>query len=214
MGVDAADVQPWHLVRQGVLAVMQQQHRPGIRQDVLLTLQRMARLQRQVHRAAAQDRQDSRIQRTAFGQADPDDDQALMLLQQRSQALLDGAAVGVQLAIVEGGAIDAQGRTVSILDALLLQPFDHRRLRKLLQSWVGGGIEAMHEREAIKEPQTLDALEANRFGGFGEPKIVGIARVATDQQRHVVNQCCHGLPTQRLAVTRRFIGDGYTGQQR
>ncbi|MNY27692.1 hypothetical protein D3C86_1616170 [compost metagenome] len=137
-----------------------------------------------------------------------------MLLQQRSQTLLDGAAVGVQLAIVEGVAVDAQGRMVGTLDALLFQPLDHRCLRELLQSSVGGGIEAMHEREAVQEPQALDALEANRYGGFGEPKIVGIARVATDQQRHVVNQCCHGLHTQRLAVARRFIGNGYTGQQR
>ncbi|MNZ82778.1 hypothetical protein D3C78_1014850 [compost metagenome] len=137
-----------------------------------------------------------------------------MLIQKRLQTLLDGAAVGVQLAIVEGVAVDAQGRMVGTLDALLLQPLDHRRLRELLQSWVGGGIEAMHERKAVQKPQAFDALEAGRYGGFGVLKIIGIARVAADQQRHVVNQCCHGLHTQRLAVTRLFIGDGYTAQQR
>ena len=84
-----------------MLPVMQQQDRAGVRQDVLLTLQRMARLQWQIHSAATEDRQNSRVQRAAFGQADTHHNGARMPTQQRLQTLGDGSAVVMQLAVIE-----------------------------------------------------------------------------------------------------------------
>ena len=176
--VDAADVESRHLRRERMLTVMQQQHCPGVFQNVLLTLQRMARLQRQVHRAAAENRQNPRIQRAAFWQADPDHQRPVMLIEQRLQTLLDGAAVGVQLPIAQGRAGNVQRGSFGALDEALLKALDHRDLASCQQRGCRREIEPMEERQALQKEQVFHVLEASGSSRVGEQKIVGIARVS------------------------------------
>ncbi len=57
---------------QWMRAIVQQQHRSRVLQDVLLTLHRLAGVKRQINRAAAKNRQDARVQLGRLGQADTD----------------------------------------------------------------------------------------------------------------------------------------------
>ncbi|MNI02225.1 hypothetical protein D3C73_550910 [compost metagenome] len=164
--VDRIDVQTGHLAGEWMIAVMQQKHSTGVLQDVLLTLQRMTRLQRQIHRTGAQNRQNARIQRAAFRQADTDDACTLMRCKQRLQFLSDGPAVSMQLTISERSAGDAQRGPVGRLKETVLQAFDHWHLCKLLQTLIRGGIEPMDEGEALKKQQALHLLERRERGRF------------------------------------------------
>ncbi|MNF70862.1 hypothetical protein D3C84_527920 [compost metagenome] len=165
---DRADVQAEHLGCKRMLPVVQQQHRTGIRQNVVLTLQRMARLQRQIHRAAAENRQNPRIQRTAFRQANADHPRPVELFEHWLQTLLDGAAVSMQLAIAEGRAGKVQRRSFGGLHEALFKPLDHRHLRELQQPRISGGIEPMDEGQALQEPQAFQPLEMHRGRWLGQ----------------------------------------------
>ncbi|MNV06854.1 hypothetical protein D3C71_972540 [compost metagenome] len=193
---------------------MQQQHRAGIRQDVLLTLQRMARLQRQVHRPTAQDRHNPRIQCAAFWQADSHHQRTFMLIEQRLQSLLDCSAESVQLAIVETGAGNVQRPSLATLNEALFKSLDHRYLSEFQQPWFNRRIAAMNERQAFEKQQVFNLVEVSGSGGFAELKILGIPGVTADQQRHVIHQFRDSSQTQRLTVARRFIGDRHTSEQR
>ncbi|MNN19162.1 hypothetical protein D3C81_1323940 [compost metagenome] len=61
----------------------------------------MTRLQRQIHRAAAEDRQNRGEQRRAFWQANADHPRFWLLLEQGQQPLLKRTTVSVQLAIAD-----------------------------------------------------------------------------------------------------------------
>ncbi|MNY57392.1 hypothetical protein D3C86_1935930 [compost metagenome] len=66
-----------------------------------------------------------------------------MLIEQRLQALLDGAAVDVQLPIAQRRTGDVQRWSLGRLDEALFKPLDHRDLGELQQPWFRRGVELM-----------------------------------------------------------------------
>lgn len=211
--VDTTDIQPRHCCAQWMHAIMQQQHCTGVLQNVLLALQWMARFQRQIHRAAAEDCQNRGEQRRAFRQADAHHPRLRMLLEQGLQTLLDRATVGVQLPIADRLFGEVQRRSFGMPDQALLQALDHWELRLLQQRRIGRVIEAMDVRQAVEKQQVFHPLEIRRRHRYGPLKIFRIARDAADQQRHFVHHLRqHPLP-QGLTVAGRLIGNRHAADQ-
>ena len=138
-----------------MLAVVEQQYRPGVLQDVLLARQRMVRLQRQVHRVAAQNRQDGGVQRRRFFQAKAHHQwlpAAAQRCQQRQQALLDRHALCPQLAIAQMSAGNDQRRALAKALKAAVQLLDERCLRLAQQVRPGGVVEPVHVGQRL-QPQ-------------------------------------------------------------
>lgn len=100
---------------------------PIVRRDVLLTLQRMARLQWQIHSAATENGEFAynalhlgRQIPTTMGHGCP--------AQQRLQTLGDGSAVVMQLVVISDVPAMFKRRAISRLNQSLLQPLDDWRL--------------------------------------------------------------------------------------
>ncbi|MNG35393.1 hypothetical protein D3C84_1221150 [compost metagenome] len=71
----------------------------------------------------------------------------------------------------------------------------------------------MDEGQAVEKQQVFEFREVHGGDRFGEQEILGIPGVATDQQRHVIQQFCHRVQAQRLTVSRWFIGDRHAREQ-
>ncbi|MNF99983.1 hypothetical protein D3C84_829040 [compost metagenome] len=120
----------------------------------------------------------------------------------------------MQLAIVQGDAGNVQRRPFGALNEALFKSLDQRLFSQFQQSRMSRGIAAMEVREAIEKQQVFALRDVNVGGRFGVQEILGVPGVATDQQRHVIDQFRHRAQTQRLAVARGFIGDGQASEQR
>ncbi len=110
-----------------------------------------------------------------------------MLLEQGQQALLNRAAVGVQLLVADGLPADMQRRSFGMLDQALLQALDQRDLRLLQQRRVCRVIETVDIRQFVEEQQVFQAFEIRRDQRRSMAEIIGIAGKAADQQRHLID---------------------------
>ncbi len=190
-GIDASDVEPGHLIAQGVLTIVQQQHCAGVLQDVLLTLQGMAGFEWQVHRTTAESRQNAGEQRAGFRQTNAHHNRPVnrsVLLDQWQQALLNGQALGVQVAIAEHLTGNVQRRAFTEGLEALFKPLDHRDLPELQQRCLPGEVKSMGVGQAFQREQVLLTLMPAGRGSCGECEVLGITGKTTDFKRNTIDQ--------------------------
>lgn len=195
-------------VAQVFAAVVQQQDRTGIIENVAPPLRRVLRVQRQVHRATAEGGENGGIQHRRLGQAQADHRRLARVGGQVSEHLpLQVAAQAVQGLVAVVDALDVQGRALGEGQQALVDALGDRHLHLPQQ----GRCRLLVV--PVLEGQRVQALQAQqRFAGLIQGgELVEKCRAtgkAADQPRGAGHQPGDGTATQGLTVAAGFRRQG------